>query len=204
MTFFLHKASGTFDDGGFWSFGATTSGSISEAAAETAWGGAVAAFFGDANVATYYSTGTVLTSTSTSTASATFKQTTKTYTTHAVPGTSANAQLPTVLGVVMSRYTANANKTGRGRIFLPAPAVDVLGTGLTGHLDATVGDNIKAAIDTLYTSLTTAGLTEILYTHETTREGTAQYTTSQVIRREVQGKIHVQKRRSDKIIVATY
>lgn len=54
MPFFLHNAAGTFGDGGFWSFNIQTSGSISEAAAETAWGNAVAAFFGDTNVKSYY------------------------------------------------------------------------------------------------------------------------------------------------------
>lgn len=204
MTFYLHKAAGTFEDGGFWSFGIQSSGSILEAAAETAWGNAVAAFFGDTNVKTYYSTGLSLTSTSTSTASPTFHQTTITRTTHAVAGTSTSPQLPTVLGVVASWYTPNAIKAGRGRVFLPAPASNVLDTANSGHLLPADATNIGTALATLFSSLSTAGLTQILYTRRATRGGTPAYTTSQVTSRLLQGKIHVQKRRSDKIIAPTY
>jgi hypothetical protein len=204
MTFFLHTARGTFDDGGFWSFGIQSSGSVSEASAESTWAAAVSAFFGDANVKTYYSTGTTLTQTSTSTASATFRQTTITRTGHSVAGTSTAAQLPTVLGVVATWYTANATRFGRGRIFLPAPAVTALGTGLTGHLDPTVAGNIKTALATLFASMSAGGLTQILYTRKETRSGVPADTTSQVTGRVLQGKIHVQRRRSDKIIAPTY
>lgn len=204
MAFFLHKASGTFGDGGFWSFGIQTSGSISEAAAETAWGNAVAAFFGDTNVKTYYSTGTELTETSSSTASATFHQTTKTSTSHAVAGTATDAQMSTRTAVVCSVYTDQAVRSGRGRIFLPAPTYAVLGTSDTGNLDATVAGHIASALTTMFGSLTTAGLTQILYTRRATRGGIAAYTTSQVASRALQGKLRTQRRRSDKIIVATY
>lgn len=204
MTFFLHKASGVFGDGGFWSFGIQSSGSISEAAAETAWGAAVAAFFGDTNVKTYYSTGTELTETSTSTASSSFKQTTKTSTTHAVSGTATDAQMSTRTAVVCSVYTAQATKWGRGRFYLPAPSYAVLGTSNTGHLDSTVAGHIATALTTMFTSLTTAGLTQILYVRKTTRGGIAPYTTTSVASRQLQGKLYTQKRRSDKIIVATY
>lgn len=204
MTFFLHKASGIFGDGGFWSFGLQTSGSISEAAAETGWGNAVAAFFNDANVKTYYSTGTELTGTSTSTASATFHQTTKTSTSHAVSGTATDAQMSTRTSVVCSFYTAQAVKSGRGRVFLPAPSYIVLGTATTGELDPTVAGHIATALTTLFTSLTTAGLSQILYTRRATRGGTPAYTTTQVSSRKLQGKLRTQRRRSDKIIAPTY
>lgn len=204
MTFYLHKANGTFGDGGFWSFGIQTSGSILESAAETAWSNAVAAFFGDTNVKTYYSPDTTLTATSTSTASATFHQTTITRTTHAVVGTSTSPQLPTTMAVVTSFYTPNAIKAGRGRIFLPAPTTDVVTSPGTGQINAAVGANLGTAIATLFTSLSTAGLTQILYTRRATRGGTPAYTTSQVTSRVVQGKLHVQKRRSDKILVASF
>lgn len=204
MTFFLHNASGVFGDGGFWSFNIQTSGSISEAAAETGWAGAVAGFFGDTNVKTYYSTGTELTETSTSTASATFKQTTKTKTSHAVAGTATDAQMSTRTAVVCSVYTAQATRWGRGRIFLPAPSYAVLGTSDTGHLDATVAGHIASALTTMFGALGTAGLTQILYTRKATRGGIAQYTTTQIASRALQGKLYTQRRRSDKIIVASY
>lgn len=204
MTFFLHKANGIFGDGGFWSFGSTTSGSISEAAAETAWAGAVAAFFGDVNVKTYYSTGTELTATSSSTASSTFHQTTITRTAHSVSGTATDAQMSTSTSPVLSLYTAQAQKYGRGRIFLPSPSYIVLGTADTGQLDPTIAGHIATALTTLFTSLTTAGLTQVLYTRRETKSGVAPYTTTQVTNRHLQGKLRVQRRRSDKIIAPTY
>lgn len=201
MTFFLHQAAGTFADGGFWSFNIQTSGSISEAAANTAWAAATAAFFGDTNVKTYYSTGLTLTGSSTSTASSTFHQTTKTRATQSVVGTSTGHQLPTVLAPVISFYTANATRYGRGRIYLPAPAYNVLTTTVEkGQLSSTVATNIGTAYRTLINSMATAGLTQIIYTRHATRGGVPQYTTSQVTTWELQLKLHVQKRRSDKVL----
>lgn len=204
MPNFLHKASGTLGDGSFWSFGLTTGGSITEAAAETAWGNAVVAFFSDTNVKAYYSASFLLSATSTSTASATFHQTTKTTTSHSVAGTSTGAQLPTVLSPVWSLYSGNATKDGRGRIYLPAPTTTVLGAVSSGHLDATVAGDIGTALATLWSSLNTAGLTPILYVRRTTRGGTPAYTTTDITSRKLQGKVHVQKRRGDKIIAPTY
>lgn len=204
MAFFLHNAKGIFGDGGFWSFNIQTSGSISEAAAEAAWGAAVVNFFSDTNVKTYYQPGLELTGTSSSTASATFHQTSITRTSHSTVGTGTAKQLPTYVGLVVSYYTAQATKYGRGRSFLPAPNYNVLATADTGELDATVAGHIASALTTAFTSLTTAGLTQILYTRKATRGGVAAYTTTQVTNRHLQGKLHVQKRRSDKIIGATY
>lgn len=204
MTFYLHKASGTFADGGFWSFGIQTSGSVTNAAAETTWAGAVAAFFGDATVKNYFSTGLTLTLTSTSIASSTFHQTTKVSTSHSVVGAGAGLQLPTKVGMIASFYTDNATRDGRGRIFLPAPNAGVLDSANKGELDGTIAGNIATALGTLFTSLSTGGLTQILYTRRATRGGTPAYTTSQVQSRKLQGQLHVQKRRSDKIVGTTY
>lgn len=204
MTFFLHSASGIFPDGGFWSFGIQTSGSISEASAETAWGTAVANFFGDTNVKTYYAPGFEYTASSTSTASATFHQTTITRTSHSTVGTSTSGQLPPTNAMVCSVYTAQATRSGRGRLFLPAPCTNVFSAGDEGHLDATVAGHVASALTTMFGALTTAGLTQILYTRRATRGGTPAYTTTQVSSRKLQGKMRTQRRRSDKIVVATY
>lgn len=204
MANFMHKASGTFGDGGFWSFGIDSSGSVSESAAESTWAAAVAAFFGDTNVKTYYSTGTELTETSTSTASSTWHQTTLTKTSHAVAGTATDAQMSTRTAVVCSFYTAQATRYGRGRMFLPAPTYAVLGTSNTGHLDATVAGHIASALTTMFGSIVAGGLNQLLYVRKTTRSGVAPYTTNLVTSRVLQGKLMTQKRRSDKIVVATY
>lgn len=204
MANFMHRASGVFADGGFWSFGIDSSGSVSESSAEGTWAGAVAAFFADTNVKTYYSTGTELTLTSTSTASATWRQTTKTETTHAVSGTGTDAQLSTRTSMVCSFYTANATRWGRGRMFLPSPTYAVLGSATTGHLDATIAGNIASALTTMFGSIAAGGLNQLIHTEKETKDGIPPYTTSLITSRRLQGKLMTQRRRSDKIVVATY
>lgn len=200
MTFFLHKAAGVQSTGGFWSFGITTQGSISEAAAETAWGGAIAAFFGTSGIAALFSTGTTLTLTSTSTASATFRQTTKTTTTHAVSGTAAGAMLPEYCSIVASLYSAEATRYGRGRWFLPSPAAAILAADTSGHLNAADVTTLADGLTTLFTSLSTAGITPVLVTRKATVSGAAQYSTRAVTSGSIPNQLQVQNRRGDKII----
>src|SRR5690242_21216178 len=97
-----------------------TSGSVSEASAETTWGGAIAAMYGTAGWASYLSANFSLTETSTSTASASFKQTTITRTTHAVAGTNNTAGvLPDHDAMVVTFRTGTATKSSHGRWYLP-------------------------------------------------------------------------------------
>ena len=203
MTFFLHSARGTQADGSFWSFGLVTSGAISEAAAETGWSGAVQGFFADANVVTYYTAGNTLTETSTSTASSTFHQTTKTSTSHSTVGTSVADQLPMRLTVILSLYSAQATRYGRGRIKLPAPSANVLSTDNKGMIDATVATNIASAAATWFTALGTAGLTPILVTRRKTVSGVAQYSTRDITSGLVWHHFGTLRRRADKIIAAS-
>lgn len=106
--------------------------------------------------------------------------------------------------MVCSFYTAQATRYGRGRMFLPAPTYAVLGTSNTGHLDATVAGHIASALTTMFGSIVAGGLNQLLYVRKTTRSGVAPYTTNLVTSRVLQGKLMTQKRRSDKIVVATY
>lgn len=200
MPNFLHQASGVNGSGAFWSFNLKSSGSITESAAETAWAGAVAAFFGDATVKTYYSTGTELTATSTSTASALWKQTTITRTAHSVAGTAATQELPDFCAMVLTLRSAFADKSGHGRWFLPAPVAAVLSVGTGGHLDATKAGNIATAIVTLFGSLTTAGLTPLLLTRKATLGGLPALNTRTITSRQLSETLVVQNRRGDKLV----
>ena len=200
MTFFLHKANGVQSSGGFWSFGLVTQGSISEAAAETAWSGAVNTFFTGTVGTTYYSTGTELAETSTSTASSTFRQTTKTVTPHSTAGGSGDPMLPEFCSVVASLYSAAATRYGHGRWFLPSPSTGILASDTSGHFDSTAVTAFATALSTLFGSLSTAGLSPVLVTRKPTLTGAAQYSTRAIVRGAVGNQADVQKRRGDKII----
>lgn len=201
MTNFLHKASGTYASGATWSFGLVTAGSITEAAAETAWGGAVVAFFADTNVKALYSTGTVLTLTTTSTASSTFKQTTITRTTHSTAGTATTQTLPDEMALVVTWRTGFADKSAHGRWYLPTPVAAALGGTTDVKLGSTNATNIATALGTLVTSLTTAGLSPLLLTRRATQGGRAANTTRTITPpSDLCRTLQVQKRRGDKLV----
>lgn len=200
MPNFLHTASGTLASGAFWSFGLRSSGSISEASAETAWGGAVAAFFATAGVAALYSTGMHYTRSTTSTASSTWKQTTITRTTHAGAGTAATQELPDQDAMVITYRAATADKSSHGRWFLPAPVAAALGVGTGGHLSAGSVTTLTGALTTLRTSLTTAGLTPLILTRHLTKSGLFPDTTRAVTSWELVSTLGVQTRRGDKLV----
>jgi hypothetical protein len=168
MTNFKHRASGTLSSGAAWSVNLKTTGAITEAAAETAWGNAFAAFWGDATVKTYYSTTYHFTLSSTSTASSTWHQLTKTKTTHALVGTAATQELPDYCALVLTLSTAFSDKSQSGRWFLPSPVAAVLSVGTGGHYDAAKLPNIGTAVATMFGSLAAAGLSPVIVTSKAT------------------------------------
>ena len=168
MTNFIHRASGLLPSGAAWSVGLKSTGAITEAAAETAWGNAFAAFWGDATVKTYYSTAAHFTLSSTSTASSTWKQLNKTKTTHALVGTAVTQELPDYCTLVLSLETAFSDKSQQGHWYLPAPVAATLSVGTGGHYDATKLGNIGTATATLFGSLASAGLSPVVLTRKAT------------------------------------
>lgn len=204
MTNFLHKAGGALPDGGFWSVGLKSTGAISEAAAETAWHAAWTAFWGAAGVQALFPTGMTMTSISTSTASATWRQTTATRDVVAFAGTAITQELPSHDTMVVTSYSALATKFGHGRFFFPAPVAAALAIGTGGTLSAGSGATLSAAFKLWYQALVAAGLTGLLETGKPTVTGAAQYSTRLITTWNMQKQLHVQKRRSDKIIGARF
>lgn len=202
MTFFLHTAKGTMADGSFWSFGLVTSGSVSEAGAEVTWSGAVDGFFSDTNVTLYYTPGFTLVSTATSTASSQFKQTTKTTTSVGTVGTSTGEQLPVRNSLVLSLYTAQATRWGRGRMTLPAPSTTVLATDDSGELGSTVRANIASAAAGLFSALSTGSLSPVLVHRRAISGGPAAFSTTAIASGVVFGRLDTQRRRGDKVVPA--
>lgn len=196
MANFIHRASGLLSSGASWSVGLKTTGAITEAAAETAWGNAFAAFWGDATVKTYYSTTAHFTLSSTSTASTTWKQQTKTSTTHALVGTAATQELPDYCALVLTLYTAFSDKSATGRWFLPAPVAATLTVGSGGHVDPTKLGNIGTATATLFGSVAAAGLSPIVLTRKPTLSLPAD-TTRAIVSRKLSETLVVQTRRGE-------
>lgn len=198
MTNFLHKASGTSPSGQFWSFGLVTSGSISEAAAQSSWNTRVSAFFADTNVKALYKTTTILTLTSTSTASPTFKQTTVTSNTVSVAGTATTQESPDQLSMTFTTISALRTRSGHGRLFLPAPVSAALTVNTGGQIAGANMTNIAAAATTWFTGLVSDGLQPQILTRKATLGGLAANSLRPIVSGKVSNTLHIQKRRGDK------
>jgi len=200
MTFYLHKASGIGADAQPWSFGLVSSGSVSEAAAQTTWAAAVDGFFTTTAVAALYSTAVSITATSTSTASPLFKQTTKTSTLATHAGTATTQELPSQVAMVVTIRSAASTKSGHGRLFLPAPVAAALAVGTGGHLSAGSVTTLSTALGVMFTALVTGGLSPLILTRRKTINGQGALTTQQVTAIDMPDKLAIQRRRGDKII----
>lgn len=200
MTFFLHKISGLVSSGQFWSTGMISSGAITEGAAETAWGGAWHTFFTTAGVAALYSTSMHYTASNTSTASALFKQTTITRSTHADVGTAATQELPDYCSMVITSRVGAGDKSAHGRLFLPAPVAAALAVGTGGHLAAGSVTTFVTNLNTLFATLVAAGLQPVILTRRSTRSGLGALSTRPWSFYDMGNLLHVQKRRGDKVV----
>jgi hypothetical protein len=200
MPNFIHKAAGSLPSGAFWSFGLYSMGAVSEATAEATWGGAVATFFGTTAVAALWRTDMVFTASSTSTASATWKQSTITRTTHSVPGTATSQQLPDSSAAIVTLRSVNATKSAHGRWYLPPLAETALAMGPGPHLSAGTNTALSAGISALFTALSTGGLTPVILTRRPTVSGLPAYSTQAITHRDIPNILGVQTRRGDKIV----
>ena len=199
MPNFLHKASGTYAGGAFWSIGLNTSGAITEAAANTAWVAAMTAFFGATGVAALFSTGTEVTALTTSTASPTWRQTTITRATSTLAGTATTQELPVASAMVVTYRSTQATKSGHGRQFWFAPVAAALSIGSGGHISTGSSTTIAGGLTAWRTALTTAGLTPLILTKRATQSLPA-YTTQAAVEWELVHTLATQKRRGDKLV----
>lgn len=199
MPNFLHTASGTLNSAFAWSITAKSVSAGTEAAVEGNWAAGWAACFGLAAFKGEYGADVELTETSTSTASPTWKQTTITRTSHALPGT-ATQSLPYQAGVVVTLRTALATKYGRGRWYLPPTAVGSLDTG--GFiLSAAATANLVLGLNAAFAAW--AGAVNLVILHRTAPlgGGVAALSTTPVVGADLANKFVIQKRRADKSAV---
>jgi hypothetical protein len=197
MPNYLHKAGGTLSGGFSWSIGMVSVSSGDESAAQSAWDTGVTAMWGSASYLALLPTGTSLTYTSTSTASADFKQTTKTTTTHADPGGAAQG-LPFQAANVVTWRTASFTKWGRGRWYLPS--VGSTGLATAGYvLSATALTDIQTAVNAGLTNWVGTLNFQILH-RKATLSGPGALTLTPIASGDVADKLVIQRRRGDKYV----
>jgi hypothetical protein len=87
-----------------------------------------------------------------------------------IPGTSESSALPADVAIVVSLRSPVANRTGRGRFYLPQPTTDALTA--VGRLDETAQDTIVDALLAAWTQANAAGENPVIYsrTQRATRE----------------------------------
>lgn len=199
MVFYLHKAEGVLGGDFAWSFGAVSSSTATEAAAETAWAAGIAAMFNATAFNGFLPSDVTLTLTSTSTATALFKQTTKTETTHSIAGV-ATTSLPYQVGEIVTLRTNLATKYGHGRWFLPPLGTGALASG--GFvLSSAATDAIVAAVNAAFAAWTGTLALQILHRKAPIGGGVAAMSTTPVSSGDVSNKFVIQKRRADKLTV---
>lgn len=196
MTTYLHTAQGTLDGSFPWSIHAISSSSASESAAETAWAAGMVALFGDATYKTFLPAMTSMTETSTSTADATFHQTTKTSTTHAVVGTSASPAIGFRSCAIVTLRTAQSTRWGRGRWFTPGMATNALATN--GYFYSAAATGAFAAAVTGAFNAWNATLQIQIGRRVATKHGPGAFTLTPVNGGDVSDEIATQRRRADK------
>ena len=90
-----------------------------------------------------------------------------------IPGTSEANALPADVAIVVSLRSPVANRTGRGRFYLPQPTTDALTA--VGRLDETAQSTIVDALLAAWTQANAAGENPVIYsrTQRATREITS-------------------------------
>ena len=87
-----------------------------------------------------------------------------------IPGISESSALPADVAIVVSLRSPVANRTGRGRFYLPQPTTNALTA--VGRLDETAQDTIVDALLAAWTQANAAGENPVIYsrTQRATRE----------------------------------
>jgi hypothetical protein len=90
-----------------------------------------------------------------------------------IPGTSESSALPADVAIVVSLRSPVANRTGRGRFYLPQPTTNALTA--VGRLDETAQSTIVDALTAAWTQANAAGENPVIYsrTQRATREITS-------------------------------
>lgn len=189
MALFRHTVRGVFP-AEQWTFGIHTLGSITVDAAQSAWVAAVADFWSTELAAVYCADVAIQSVVTAELSQPTGKQITRRETQVNHVGTNAAACLPFQVAPVVSLRTALATRAGRGRFYAPSPAVD---QQAAGRLITTAQTALLNSAVAMFTALTGAGLSGVLYSRTTTQ-------TQEITSVDVGDVIDTQRRRRNKLI----
>jgi hypothetical protein len=199
VTFYHHSGSGAIG-GETWVINLHTNdlGAGNLAGANTAWTAALNSLWTDTGAGTGWgprcNAGTTLTLAKTASLnSLTGKQVAVTQATLALAGTAAGISTPPQCAVTVSLRTALATRAGRGRFYMPPPAVTfVIAGGLLASADR---DALSTAAMHALQGLVTAGYIPVVY-HRSTHSG------DNITSVDVGNVFDTQRRRRDKLIEA--
>lgn len=89
------------------------------------------------------------------------RQLTKAEASVSLPGTATGNALPADVAIVCTLRSIVANRSGRGRFYMPQPAVSTVGS--LGRITTAARDGILADLTGAFSGAVTAGLTPVVY-----------------------------------------
>lgn len=154
MTLFRHRALGAFP-ADIWDIDVTSQGSVTEAAAQTAWHNTLTAVWG--TLGKYWPASVTVGASETVTVTTAGKSQTKTSQVETLAGTGTGVLLPQQLCELISWETVNKYRGAGGRLYLPA--MDVATVAANGVLLPAVIADLVTAKNQILSTLSGAGLT---------------------------------------------
>lgn len=170
MALYQLKASGTWNGAEVFNFGIHATSSASTAAVADDWAAALTEAWSGAGtpagaLETYYGAEVILqTATAGALSITTGQQLARADVDLSLPGVSASDNLPPQCAVVVSLRTEVANRSGRGRFYLPAPAFNACVAGLIG---SAAQQDFVDAITRLFAGLDASAITPVLFSRST-------------------------------------
>lgn len=170
MALYLLRASGTWNGSETFNFGLHATSSAATAQVATTWSQALTEAWSGAGTPTgalnaaYNPDVIVETATASLLTEATGQQTARADVAVNLPGTSAEDTLPPQVAITVSLRTDVANRTGRGRFYLPSPATNAV---TAGRINTAIQQNIVNAWIRAFAALDSGGITPVLYSRST-------------------------------------
>lgn len=170
MALYLLRASGVWEESEVFNFGLHVTSSAATAAVADSWSLALTEAWSGSGTPTgalnaAYSTGVRIdTATAALLTQTSGQQTARADVAVNLVGTSAEDSLPPQIAVVVSLRTELANRAGRGRFYLPAPATNAC---TAGRLTTAIQTNIVNAMTRMFSALDAAGATPVLFSRTT-------------------------------------
>ena len=170
MALYLLRASGRWGTAETFNFGIHATSSAATAAVAGTWAQALTEAWSGAGTpagalnAAYATTTEIEQATAALLTQTSGQQTARADVDVSLPGTSAEDSLPPQCAVVVSLRTEVANRTGRGRFYLPAPAVNACTAGL---INPAIQQNIVNAWTRAFAALDSGGITPVLFSRTT-------------------------------------